>query len=109
MEVEVVVRNDCESQIEEVHVEVEEVQNYWKNQYGDDQVVDQVVVRKEVEVHEDDDHEDPEDDGHGGREQVHPMEIILHLPLIQLQQWHWHELQVWLLKSYSVSSDSLSL
>ena len=86
MEVEVVVRNDCESQIEEVHVEVEEVQNYRKNQFGDDQAVDQVVVemdddhvevlgvvQKEVEDHEDDDHEDHEDDGHGGHEEVFPM------------------------------------
>ena len=105
MEVEVVVRNDCESQIEEAHVEVEEVQNYWKNQYGDDQSVAQGVVRKEVEVYEDDDHEDHEE----VHEEVYPMEIILHLPLIQLPQWHWHELQVWLLKSYSVSSDYLSL
>ena len=77
-----VVRNDCESQIEEVHVEVEEVQNYRKNQYGDDQVVAQVVVQKEVEVLEDDDHEDHEE----VHEEVYPMEIILHLPLIQLPQ-----------------------
>ena len=47
-------------------MEVEEVQNYRKNQYGDDQEVAQEVVQKEVEVHEDDDHEDHEDDGHGG-------------------------------------------
>ena len=77
MEVEVVVRNDCESQFEEVHVEVEEVQNYRKNQFGDDQAVDQMdddhvevqgVVQKEVEVHEDDDHDEHEDGVHGGHE-----------------------------------------